>query len=170
MGLDSQASKIGRFTYYPEISLGYAGFTDHHAMRCDLNNWLLKEPDDMQYWLAGFGTGFVEAVARFCRDAGDTESTRHLIFSSEDAKAITAIGWLQRLQLSGVDNGPPSTANLLSALHGMCQALEDDGPIRTEYWPKQNETALLASDSRASRAEKIHQARQRGLDLSLSIR
>lgn len=170
MGLDSQALKIGRFTYCPEISTGYAGFTDHHAMRCDLNNWLLKEPDDMQYWLAGFGAGFVETAARFCRDAGDSKSTRHLIVNSEDAKAIMSIGWLQRLQLSGVDNGPPSTANLLSALHGICQTLEDDGPIRTEYWSKQNEAALPAPDSRALRAEMIHKARQRGLDLGLSIR
>jgi hypothetical protein len=42
MQLDSQASKVGRFTHYPEISIRYIGFTDHHAMRCDLNDWLLK--------------------------------------------------------------------------------------------------------------------------------
>jgi hypothetical protein len=124
----------------------------------------------MQYWLAGFGAGFVEAVARFCRDAGDTESTQHLIFNSEDANAIMAIDWLQRLQLSGVDNGPPSTANLPSSLHRMCQRLEDGGPIRAEYWSNWNEAALLASDSRARRTEKIHQAKRRAHDLSLSIR
>lgn len=165
----SQSLKIGRFTYYPEIAIGYAGFTDYHAMHCDLNNWLLKEQEDLQYWLAGFGAGFVQVATRFCRDMGDTDSARYLTVNSEDQKVIMSIGWLQKLQLSGIDNGPPSTVNLLHALDGMCQKLEEDGPIRKEYWSKQNETTPPIMNRRELRAEKIHGARQRGLDLRLSV-
>lgn len=158
------------FTYYPGIASGYSGFTDYHAMHSDLNDWLLKEQDDLQYWLAGFGSGFVQAVTRFCREAEPTGSTRHLIIDSGDAKIIMSIDWLQRLQLSGVDNGPPSTMNLLHALDGMCRKLEEDGPIRKEYWPRPGEVSAPTLDGRKLRAEKIREARQRGLDLEPCIR
>ena len=107
------------FTYYPGISTGYSGFTDHHAMRCDLNNWLLKEADDMQFWLAGFGTGFVQAAILFCEEKGDIHSTQKLVVHIGDAKIINSLDWLQRLQLSGIDNGPPSTTNLFHSLEAI---------------------------------------------------
>jgi hypothetical protein len=158
------------FTYYPGISTGYSGFTDHNAMRCDLNNWLLKEADDMQYWLAGFGSGFVQAVLRFCEDNGSADDIHRLTINSDAPKIIESVDWLQRLQLSGVDTGSPSTANLSEALDAIFQRLENEGPIRHDYWKKRDENDSCAADNKEFRAEKLYEARQRGLDVSLSFR
>lgn len=138
-------------------------------MRCDLNDWLLKETDDMQYWLAGFGAGFVQATHAVCSEKSDGDSIRNLVVTTEDARVIRSVDWLQRLQLSGVDNGLPSTVNLLHALDAMCQKLEEDGPIRKEYWSKQNGAASPMPDGRAQRVEKLREARKCGLDHGLSI-
>ena len=158
------------FTYYPGISTGYSGFTDYNAMRCDLNNWLLKETDDMQYWLAGFGAGFVQAAIRFCEEKGYAGDMHRLMISSDDLKIIESVAWLQRLQLSGVDTGSPSTANLSDALDAMFKRLESEGPVRHEYWKKTEENNSNAVNNRELRAEKISEARQRGLDVILSLR
>lgn len=138
-------------------------------MRCDLNDWLLKETDGMQYWLAGFGAGFVQKAHAVCSEKSDVDSIRNLVVATEDARIIRSVDWLQRLQLSGVDNGLPSTVNLLHALDEMCQKLEEDGPIRKKYWSKQNEAVPPMPDDRAQRVEKLREARKCGLDHGFSI-
>lgn len=170
MTFNASTSRECLFTFYPGNSTGYSGFTDHHAMRCDLNDWLLKETDDMQYWLAGFGAGFIQAAHAVCNDKSDGDSIRSLVVHTEETRIIRSVDWLQRLQLSGVDNGSPSTANLLHALDGICQKLETDGPIRHEYWSNHNASLSHRLDGQALRVEKIHAARQHGLDIDLRLR
>ena len=124
----------------------------------------------MQYWLAGFGAGFVHAAIFFCEEKGRIGDIHRLIVSTDDAKIIESVAWLQRLQLSGVDTGSPSTVNLSDALDAMFQRLESEGPVRHEYWKKFEEDGLNAASNREYRAEKIREARQRGLDVILSFR
>lgn len=170
MASDTLISGKCLFTYYLGMSTGYSGFTDYHAMRCDLNNWLLEETDDMQYWLAGFGAGFVHAAICFCEEKSLVGDIHRLMISTDDSKIIESVAWLQRLQLSGIDTGLPSTANLSNALDAMLPRLESEGPVRHEYWEKTEEDNLIAADKRDCRAEKIRDARQRGLDVILSFR
>ena len=63
-------------------------------MRRDLNNWLLKEADDIQYWLAGFGSGFVQAALRLCEDNGNADDIRRLTINSDAPKIIESVDWL----------------------------------------------------------------------------
>ena len=83
---------------------------------------------------------------------------------------IESVDWLQRLQLSGVDTGSPSTANLSDALDAIFQRLESEGPIRHDYWEKRDKNDSCAANNKEFRAEKLYDARQRGLDVSLSFR
>lgn len=135
-------------------------------MRCDVNNWLLKEADDMQYWLAGFGAGFVQAAMHLCKD--ECDAIRRLKVNSGDSTIIESVNVLQRLQLSGVDTGSPSTANLADSLEDIFKRLENEGPIRREYWTKRDEEDSPAVDEPLSRAEKLHEARKIGLRASIS--
>lgn len=124
------------FTYYPDIATGYSGFTDYHAMRSDLNNFLLKEDDAMQYWLVGFGSGFIQAVLQRS-DERDSRGLEHRVtIESADLKIIESVRWLQRLQRSGIDNSSPSTLNLHNSLEEFCRRIVSDGPIRKDYWIK----------------------------------
>ncbi len=169
MAADSEASGKCIFTYYPGVSTGYSGFTDHHAMRSDLNNWLRKEADDMQYWLAGFGAGFVQAVMRSCKEKDNIDLIHRLMINSDDPMVIKSVDWVQRLQLSGVDTGSPSTMNLYSSLEDVCQKMERQGSIRHEYWEKDDEGDLRVVEGKDLVANKIHEARQRGLHISFNI-
>jgi hypothetical protein len=154
------------FTYYPEISgiaTGYSAFTDYHAMRSDLNNWLLKEVDAMQYWLVGFGLGFVQAVLQRSDERGSRDLEHRVMIESSDSKIIESVRWLQRLQRSGVDNSPPSTLNLYGSLEEFCGRLANDGPIRKDYWIKGEggDTPIFA-DSKEFREGKISEAKRCG--------
>jgi hypothetical protein len=153
------------FTYYPGAPRGYAGYTDHHAIRCDLNDWLLKETIDNQLWLAGFGAGFVTAAMRYCEEYGRIELMTELRVKTSEKKITESIDWTQRLQLSGVDNAGPSTENLLSALDSMCVDLKSQGPVRREYWSGSVEAQAVTPNETAFYAEAIDQARQRGLQV-----
>ena len=122
----------------------------------------------MQFWLAGFGAGFVQAALLFCEEKGDSHSIQKLVVNIGDAKIIKSVDWLQRLQLSGIDNGPPSTANLFHSLEAIFQSMETEGPIRHEYCEKRNETGSNTLDDREFRAETLHGARQIGLGIIIS--
>jgi hypothetical protein len=169
MTTDSEASGKCLFTYYPGASTGYSGFTDHHAMRSDLNNWLRNEADDIQYWLAGFGAGFVQAAMRSCKEKDSADLVYRLTINSDDPKVIKSVDWLQRLQLSGVDTGSPSTMNLYSSLEDVCQEMGRKGSIRQGYWEKGDEDDLRVVECKDLVANKIYDARQQGLHVSFSI-
>lgn len=122
------------FTYHPGIASGYAGYTDHHAIRNDLNDWLLVLSDERQTWLVGFGYGLVHKIVERYKDAGAANQNLHLFVSSRDKDITDAVDWLNRLQLSGTDNAPPSTLNLLGALEDVHARMARRGPIRAKYW------------------------------------
>lgn len=124
----------------------------------------------MQFWLAGFGTGFVQAAILFCEEKGDIHSIQKLVVHIGDAKIINSLDWLQRLQLSGIDNGPPSTTNLFHSLEAIFQRMETEGPIRHEYWEKRNETGTHTLDGSEFRGEKLHSAWQLGRGIIISHR
>jgi hypothetical protein len=153
------------FTYYPGAPRGYAGYTDHHAIRCDLNDWLLKETIDNQLWLAGFGAGFVTAAMRYCEEYGRIELMTELRVKTSEKKITESIDWIQRLQLSGVDNADPSTENLLNALNSICISLGSEGPVHRKYWKDDAELQPAPPFDAVYHKEKIDEARQRGLQV-----
>lgn len=137
-------------------------------MRCDLNNWLLKEADDMQYWLAGFALGFAEAALNLRKDKANGDSIRKMVVNIQDAKIIQSVDWLHRLQSSGIDTGSPSTENLFHSLQEVFNQLEIEGPIRHEYGNQRQEARIHAPDSREHRIETLHSARRVGMGIEIS--
>lgn len=118
------------FRYYPGKPQGYAGYTDHVAMNCELNDSLIGMPPADQFRLAGFGIGFVEELLK--RTQGKGEAIFHVeTASGEEAQYI---GWLSRMQEKGTDNAAPSTANLASALRSLTSHMRDNGAITVKYW------------------------------------
>lgn len=120
--------------YYPSRPEGYTGYTDHMAMSCELTNSLrLKKPEE-QYWLVGFGMGYVGemlarngTVAPFPQPA-TPEQKEQLTF------CLHAIAWLKDMQAKGTDNAGPSTPNLMSGLSGLGEKLKTQGPVNEEFW------------------------------------
>jgi hypothetical protein len=128
-------SPTGDFRYYPGAPKGYAGYTDHVAMKHTLNAALLDLPPDLQFPLIGFARGFLVGIlAR----AGEGEEGRQLLFrtafpSDEDRKRLE---WIAHMQESGTDNAGPSTHNMSDALYSVVQDLRSTGPYRHGYWDK----------------------------------
>lgn len=134
--LGYEARDVETFTYYAGVPDGYARFTDYNAMRSDLNNRVRNLYPLEQYWLVGFGAGFVQGVLDRCRSADAEDINRKLQIPDLDTKPKAAINWLAQLQEDGTDNSPPSTRNLINGILATRRELVEQGPIRMDYWPK----------------------------------
>lgn len=148
-----------RFTHAPGAPAGYSGFTDHHAMRSDLNALLLPLSTRAQCELVGFGLGLARALVARCDG-----QPRTLSLAGADAATTQLIGVLQHLQDTGTDNASPSTRNLRDALQDAFATLRDHGPVRTGYWDQAAHAAPAdeAPLDRAGRAGVLQDAEARG--------
>lgn len=130
------------FAFRGARASGYVAYSDHHAMQSDLNALLLGLDDAEQCRLVGFGVGFLDAVTAHLEQRSLASGTHRLSFRATTQQA-SMIDALQRLQESGTDNAPPSTHNLLSALHAAHAAMSSGGAIRTSYWDGKTADAAL---------------------------
>lgn len=142
-------------------------------MRCDLNDWLLEEPDERQYWLVGFGVGFTEAVMTLCRGYCNDQASCTVKISGASGDIRASIDWLGRLQVSGTDNAGPSTGNLHDALQAAYQHMSTAGPVKSKYWNEgRNDAAAasaLAAGTKALIAQRLEESRRIGLGLKMSM-
>lgn len=139
--------------YYPGRPVGYAGFTDHHAMNCTLNDDLIGRTPAEQFQLVGFGVGLLGAL--MARLNGREEIGAILQLPSASAIQARYIGWLSLMQDRGTDNATPSSANLLSGLNGLWSTMLQNGPVTTPYWDDARDGAVHSgTEESASRAWK----------------
>lgn len=148
-----------RFTVFPGVPAGYAGFTDHHAMRSELHGVLSALTVHAQCALVAFGAAFVGALL----ERRDVEP-RTLHADGCDETTAQWIQALECLQHAGTDNAAPSTANLHGALLESCRHLREEGPIRGDYWASEKPRSAEASDDpdAAMRAQWLHSAETLG--------
>ena len=124
------------FTCFPEFFLsGYVAFTDRYAMQADLNNALLESTSDRQFARIGFGKGFLtEIMNRLdCKDGEGNLPRARFVLPPDDEAICDHVNWLSQLQMSGVDNAPPSTMNLFRQIVSKGEELQRTGPVTLPF-------------------------------------
>ncbi len=137
------ADATARFHVHPGRLEGYAGFTDHHAMRATLNGDLIVRSPEAQFALVGLGVGLLDDLLPRLRDR--TVPTT-VAFGDIPASGAAAVRWLGVMQATGTDTAVPSTLNLHAALQEAAVQLCTTGPIMSGYWAGESETEERGGD------------------------
>lgn len=137
------ADATARFDVHPGRPEGYAGFTDHHAMRATLNGDLIARSPEAQFALVGLGVGLLDDLLPRLRDR--TMPTT-VAFGDIPDSGAAAVRWLGVMQATGTDTAAPSTLNLHAALQESSVQLCTTGPIMSGYWAGESEADERGGD------------------------
>jgi hypothetical protein len=153
--------------YYPGTPTGYAGFTDHTAMNCEVNDSLIGQKKEAQFRLVGFGEGFTQGMIE--RSKGKDGLPAIFLVQTTSDLDRQCIEWLVLMQEKGVDNAPPSSSNLNSIMKKISQELRESGPVTTKFWDKvrgQMEMKKTPDDDMGRLINIFYGGRERGLKLA----
>lgn len=146
------------FQHCPGRGVGYAGYTDHHAMGYEVNDSLLWRSPEMQFELVGFAKGFLDGVS----SRNDPEGKQFQIIDATSADR-DALGWMALMQRKGIDNAAPSTDNLATIITLVARDINAAGPLRIPYWEKFQSRAYGNPRMESRRRSRTSNAKQEQL-------